>query len=971
MAPLPAPSSLGRNATKINPPAVGEAVLAPRLADRLAIGLVRPLVWIHATPGAGKTTLVARFCEERRISPIWLRLDPDDGDPATFFVHAGLAAARVDPSYPSRLPGVRPEYLRDASAFSRRFFRALFDAADPVLLVVDDYHELELGSQIHRCLADGFAEIPIDGHVVVISRAPPPMEFASARLRGLVDVLPPHALCLTVAEAGAIAGRRSLKLSDGQLETFVDNAQGWAAGIVLMMEAARPGGTDLMGAGRDVPELLFDYFASEVFFRLEDRARRSLTILALLPSVPAAVVGFLTEDATAIELIDDLAKRNYFTAGFEEPEESYRFHPLFRAFLLRRFETSFDASAKARLKGRAASALERASEIEDAVAIYHELEAWDELVGLVLKWAPLTIERGLHSSVLGWIDRLPSTQVDSFGWLTFWRASALFATSPRQSRPLFEAAFSRFRDAGDVSGMLLSWAGRANAVTEDPGSSQAILDVDIALLQEIMRDVAAFPSPVVEFRVALAMYLALVRRSNDRDTIATWRARALASAAALGKPGLPILIRYYITLYALIDGDYATVREQIEAVPPPEALGREPLLQQVAHVAIGLGQLFGQLPGRCEETAERALAISKETGIYLWSHFQAGFEAIAENDLPKARKWVRRTAQLTGKVAVYHSAHYQIMAAAAALLAGDVDGSIRSGRIAVDMTTADGWFLYEAMARVSLAQALDCAGQDVAADVELAASEAAANRIAASSIKISINFLRADFLLQRGRDAEGLAALAAAMEWGERTGGRRTMLTPIRNSRLCARALRENIRPSYAQLLIRASNLPPPDRTLEAWPWPLKILTFGTFGIFQNGEQLPLSRKTPRRLLTLLKAIIAFGGTNVSETKLMDALWPEEDGDAAKSSLDVAIHRLRKLIGNSQALFVKDGRVSLDPASCWLDVWAFEAMSRAGHLERGRLLAIYKGPFLADDEDDWIAPRRAQLAATFAKACGP
>ncbi len=37
------------------------------------------------------------------------------------------------------------------------------------------------------------------------------------------------------------------------------------------------------------------------------------------------------------------------------------------------------------------------------------------------------------------------------------------------------------------------------------------------------------------------------------------------------------------------------------------------------------------------------------------------------------------------------------------------------------------------------------------------------------------------------------------------------------------------------------------------------------------------SRKAPKKVLALLKAIIAHGGKDVPEQKLIDALWPDEE----------------------------------------------------------------------------------------------
>ena len=111
---------------------------------------------------------------------------------------------------------------------------------------------------------------------------------------------------------------------------------------------------------------------------------------------------------------------------------------------------------------------------------------------------------------------------------------------------------------------------------------------------------------------------------------------------------------------------------------------------------------------------------------------------------------------------------------------------------------------------------------------------------------------------------------------------------------------------------------------IEAWPWPIKIYTLGRFEVFKDDQPLQFKGKVQRKPLALLKAIIAFGGRGVREESLIDALWPDAEGDAARFALTSAIHRLRRLLGHEEAIIRKDNEVSLDERYCWVDVWAVE-----------------------------------------------
>ncbi|MBC7944792.1 MAG: hypothetical protein H7X91_05940, partial [Burkholderiales bacterium] len=78
--------------------------------------------------------------------------------------------------------------------------------------------------------------------------------------------------------------------------------------------------------------------------------------------------------------------------------------------------------------------------------------------------------------------------------------------------------------------------------------------------------------------------------------------------------------------------------------------------------------------------------------------------------------------------------------------------------------------------------------------------------------------------------------------------------------------------------------------------------------------------------MSLLKAVLAFGSDEVDSQDVIAALWPAADGDAARNAFDVALHRLRKLFQRNDAVLLREGKLSLNPFVCWVDVWAFESL---------------------------------------------
>lgn len=163
----------------------------------------------------------------------------------------------------------------------------------------------------------------------------------------------------------------------------------------------------------------------------------------------------------------------------------------------------------------------------------------------------------------------------------------------------------------------------------------------------------------------------------------------------------------------------------------------------------------------------------------------------------------------------------------------------------------------------------------------------------------------------------------------------------------------------------------------------VRVRALGTFEVLHGDVPLGAAGKGSPRTLDLLKAIIAFGGRDVAVEKIAATLWPDADGDLAKGAFDVAVHRLRRLVGNHPFLVVRSGKVNLDPVLCWLDVWEFRRQAQALSDHAGAALAhggelaaaamamldTYRGHFMVNETDQsWLVGPRAHLQRQFERA---
>ena len=105
------------------------------------------------------------------------------------------------------------------------------------------------------------------------------------------------------------------------------------------------------------------------------------------------------------------------------------------------------------------------------------------------------------------------------------------------------------------------------------------------------------------------------------------------------------------------------------------------------------------------------------------------------------------------------------------------------------------------------------------------------------------------------------------------------------------------------------------------------------------------------------------------EQSLCDTLWGDEEGDAARNALSITVLRLRKLLGSNESIIHQGGKVSLNPEMCWVDAWVFEARLSDTGFDSQKVLALYGGTFLPEDEgESWSVAPRERLRGKFIDA---
>lgn len=248
---------------KLTPPRLPKVVERTRLYKRLdQARKQRPIIWITGSPGMGKTTLITSYLRARKLKPLWYQIDPGDADLATFFHYLGLASNQAAPRYKQTLPHLTPEYLPGLPVFTRRFFEIFYSRLKaPSILIFDNYQEVLADGSLHEVLTLGLEVLPPHMTVAIVSRENPPPAFARLQAAQVLEHITQEELRLTHNEtAGIVSLRKWEKLSRPttevieQLHTKLD---GWAAGVVLVLEQSKSEDQLTKLLQTETPQVLF------------------------------------------------------------------------------------------------------------------------------------------------------------------------------------------------------------------------------------------------------------------------------------------------------------------------------------------------------------------------------------------------------------------------------------------------------------------------------------------------------------------------------------------------------------------------------------------------------------------------------------------------------------------------------------------------------------------------------------------
>ncbi|MBU0491274.1 MAG: LuxR C-terminal-related transcriptional regulator [Chloroflexi bacterium] len=881
-------------ATKLYIPPVRPGLVArPRLIEQLNAGLHRMpgVTLISAPAGFGKTTLLSEWASgcgrlEPKVRVAWVSLDEGDNDPARFWAYVIAALQTVN-------PGVAEIQQLSSEALLTGLINDIAAHLGPIVLVLDDYH-LITAQPIHEALAFLIDHLPGNVHLVIATRADPPLPIARLRGRGQLTELRLTDLRFTLDEATEFLGQvMGLALLADDIAALTVRTEGWAAGLQMAaasMQRQDPGRIasfiqDLTGSHRHI----LDYLVEEVLQRQPAHVQAFLLQTSILDRLtgplcdavlereaesvardPAAVLSSLDAQRT----LEYLERANLFVVPLDDHREWYRYHRLFADLLRQRLPQAYP--------GLAPTLHQRASVWHEqhglmTVAIDHALAARDfqRAGALIEAHVEATLMRSEVATLLHWVDKLPDELVRARPTLCFFHAWALMMSG--RSLDVIEQRLRDMAGVQDASESADMMAGRV-----------AVLRAYLMLFQADMHGAAELCQQALEhlpesdlFLRGIAAWILSLACLSDGDL--QDGKQALQDLARVGQEmGHPLIVVTALCAQAELQTRQGRLYQARETLERALQMATDPggrRLPIASEALLRLGELEREWNdlGAAEDYLAESIELAKQwTDLAAFdAYFALARVRLAQGNVEAAREALQAARQiaLQTQITQVDDLIADLQQALFSISQGDVQEAMRWAEargLIPGPTPEPRYALGEGQDYVSahlrkyehlvLARLFILQGQGAQALDLLESLLAQARQLGRIDLTIQTQILRALAYQTEGRDVQAVDALTEALSLAEPGGYVRTFLDEGPGMiELLRRAWARGVRPGYVSELLVAFGAEeqrgPPSPLLPGPPALIEPLSERELEVLRLIAQGMSNREIARRLVLTLNTV--------------------------------------------------------------------------------------------------------------------
>jgi LuxR family transcriptional regulator, maltose regulon positive regulatory protein len=964
----------------------------PNLIQWLQDHLDNRLILISAPAGYGKTSLLSEFLTKADVPFAWYQLDSYDSDPTTFMTYFIEALRRMQgtANSGSTLIGQNASALLEGPQTGiepKQVMTVLINElgeqlSRPTLMVMDDYH-YSTSLVVHKLVDFLLENGPINLHLIISTRTDPPLSLARLRARGILAEMRTSNLRFRESEVTELMIQEVPGLSHESLSILNEKTEGWAAAVQIIRSTLS--GRDAEVASNVISNLsgsqrfVFEYLTEEVFRRQSVDRQRFLLRTCVLAQMDGASCNVIANVKDAQNTLEQLVEQNIFVTSLDSERTWYRYHYLFREFLLSKMRLEKPVE----LKGLEIDAGQYyAGLFEWESAFQHYLQAGDaySAARCACNFAADYVERGRSEALHRHLSSLPVEVMNQFPELLIqhgnvhWRMGKVgLAVEAYQKAQLV------FADQGQASGVsqALTRLAEIERARGNYNSAQTLATnaVDASPADDHVARAEALMALAKStgFLTGMDQGRVLAEKAVEESRLAGARLSSLARANFLQSLG-------QICWWS---GDpHATVEHAQEALQlAPDELS--PMAAK-AYILLVSPYLYWREFQTALHYAEQGLGIAQT--LHLNELLPAAYTALGNvltrvGDMARAETALKQSLELAVQLGT--ASYEQIMATGYLAL-----NLCSQGRVEEAWQLADG-ALWVYRGHPDAYEVYVC--RSVLADTALEKgmlerAESLYNELVEVGerrqfrIPLALVYLGLAYIhLVTSRKKVGIELASKAVHMIEHTRALQLFIDQGERSRVVCNALKEEgERSPFVEKVLE--NLPPPNRSVKIRftdPSAITVRCMGNFKVQVGGQELAQERWVSAKARDLLAYFITFRGERIPAEQAFEAIWAEKPGRGL-TAFHTALTRLRNALRSQEPfprfVLVEAGEYHLDAARFSIDVDEFDAAlanARAATNEETaahwleQAIALYQGEYLGNLYYDWLFPERRRLSQEY------
>jgi LuxR family maltose regulon positive regulatory protein len=401
------------------PTSPGMLIRRPCLSALLDESLKYPLTLVSAPAGFGKTTLLSTWAQAlpaTQAQVAWLSLDEEENDPQLFWTYVLSALDQQQPErFTPLFKALQSAQAPSLHAILTSLINLALESSEHLVLILDDYHVIT-EQQVHTTLSYLVEHLSPHLHIILATRADPPLPLSLLRTRGhLLEIRTEQLRCTTEETKAFFQQVMALQLPDQTIQEVRSRTEGWLVGLQLLA-LSLPEQVDPLTLLEQVSgehRYILDYLTEVVLQKQPPEVQMFLLCTSILERLSTSLCDAVMEQMGSQQMLQHLEQSNLFVVSLDSKRQWYRYHALFAQALSFQLEQTY-ADLVPMLHARASRWY--AQHHQTTAAILHAFQAkeWQWAADLIEEAYPPLVSfawganKYAFAQLQQWIEQLPA-----------------------------------------------------------------------------------------------------------------------------------------------------------------------------------------------------------------------------------------------------------------------------------------------------------------------------------------------------------------------------------------------------------------------------------------------------------------------------------------------------------------------------------------------------------------------------------